>query len=401
MTSDYRILIMNSSMQVVGDPVDCWTTVDATLRYNEPGSGLFTCPGYSWIRDQLAPGRRAVLTRSPPAATGQPGSILISGPLEKWLYERSDNGENAGDGVLTVNFADDLASVLARRVYPDPALAAEAQTATEWSFTGNAEDAIRELVNKNAGPGALVERRVPNLILGADNGVGTSGTWKAELFEPMGDVLRRIAETGGGLGFRTRQIDNQIVFEVYQPTDASDTVRFSFEMANVQYLAYEVVAPTANVAFVGGQGDTAEDQAVIERTNPDSIAAWGRMETLVSRPGSGEAEELEADGDEALRDGAETARAPSNVVDLNDQMYGTHYDLGTKVALSPYPGTQIVDVVRTVHLQAWATAGDMVAPVVGAQEESGDPYTIQLLRSIDRRVGRLERSVVSAAPTAP
>ncbi len=392
-TGRYTILIMNPAMTVVGNPIDCWSMLDVTLRFNEPGSGLFVAPGHKWIRDQLAPGNRVVVIRNLPMNGSPAGSILLAGPIEKYLHERSDDGGNGGVGQITVNFADDLAMVVARLVYPNPALAAAAQTAVEWSFTGNAEAALRSLVNGNAGPGALAARRVPNLALGSLAGVGTSSTWTAAHFEPIGDVMRRIADTGGGLGFRTRQVGTTIQFQVYAPPDASSSVRFSFEMGNVKYMAYEVIAPTTNAVIVGGQGEEAADTAVIERTDAASIAAWGRMESLVSRPGSTDTAELQSDGDAALLEGAETARAPANVADIHTQMYGVHYDLGTRVALSPTVGTQILDIVKTVHIQAWPTAGDVISPTVGSQAENADPAWVKYMRAIDRRVGNLERSV--------
>jgi hypothetical protein len=394
LATEYTILITDPHLNVVGDPITEWISLDVTLRWNEPGSGLFTAPGYPWIREQLAPGRRAVIIRQPDRALGYPGSILISGPIEKWLHERSDDGQNAGDGMLTVNFADDFAWIAARCAYANPNVAPEDQDLDNWTFTGNAETALRQLADKNAGPGALAARRVPQLALGDVASVGSSITVKADLMEPLADVMRRAAIAGGGLGFRTRQVGNQILFEVYDPPDKSGEVRFGFGLGNMKYLAYEVSAPTATAAIVGGQG-TGADRYVLERIAADATT-WGRMEKLVSRPGSGAVADLQADGDKELADGAATVRLPSNVVDTVDQQYGVHYDLGTRVSIESWPGESYSDLVTTVHLQAWPTAGEVVSATVGSQAATSEPAWIARFRALDARVGRIERTVTPA-----
>lgn len=385
--SDYIILVTDPNLTVVGDPIVCWSTIDVTLKFNEPSSGLFTVPGYPWVREQLAPGYRIVVIRDQ--------RILIAGPIEKWLYERSDDGDNAGDGNLTVNFADDLALVVARRAYPDPALTPSTQVIDAWTYTGNAEVALRALADGNAGAGALVDRRVPKLVLGTLAGVGASITSTAERMEPLGDVLRRVAVNGGGLGFRTRQSGTQILFEVYQPADRSNQVVFGFGAGNLKYVGYEVVAPSATAAIVGGQG-TGADRFLTERVNAGGQASWGRMETLVNRPGNDPIAELNAAGDEALADGAETARLPTSTSDTPYQRYGVDYDLGTKVSVESWPGSMVSDIVATVHIQVFPTSGEYVSCTVGSQAESSDPAWIQRIRAMDRRLGYLERNVVPA-----
>jgi hypothetical protein len=387
-TVDYILLITNRDLEVVGDPIVTWTQVDVTLRLNEPGSGLFVCPAYDWVRSQMVAGNRVVVIRN--------GEVLISGPIESWLYERSDDGDNSGAGQITVNFADDLASIVSRIVSPDPDEAPAGWDTSNWTYTGNAELALRELVNKNAGPGALTARRLPHLVLGDLAGVGTSITVKSWL-EPLGDVARRIADLGGGLGFRARQVDDEIHFEVYDPPDVSGEVRFSFGLGNVKYIGYEVVAPTATVAWVGGQGEGA-DRLVTERGPTAAEAEWGRFEVLVSRPGNAPTAEINEAGDEALTEGAATVRLATSLADTPDQRYGIHYGLGSRVAIEAFPATEVVDVVSTVHLQAFASSGEYVSSTVGSQAERSDPKWIRNLRAMERRVGYLERTITPATP---
>jgi hypothetical protein len=387
--ADYLILVTDQSLTPVGDPIACWKSIDVTLRFNEPSSGMFVAPGHSWVREQLAPGHRVVVIRDK--------KVLIAGPIEQWMYERSDDGENAGVGNITVNFADDLALVVARLTYPDPTLAPAAQVTDAWTNTGNAEVQLRTLAAYNAGPNALAARRIPQLALGALAGVGTSITSTADRMEPLGNVMRRIAVNGGGLGFRTRQDGTQILFEVYQPLDLTGQVVFAFGAGNLKYVGYQVTAPKATAAIVGGQGEGA-DRALIERVNDGGQASWGRMETLVNRPGNDPVADLNAAGDEALAEAAETTRLPTSTSDTPFQRYGEPYDIGSKVSVESWPGSMVSDVITTVHFQVWATSGEYVSSTVGSQAENADPAWIQRLRAMDRRVAYLERNVMPAAP---
>ncbi len=388
--ADYTILVTDQNLNVLGDPITDWTMIDVTLRFNQAGSGLFTAPGYDWIRDQFQPGCRAIVIRD--------GEVLIGGPVEKWFHERSDDGENSGAGVLTVNFADYLSLIVARLTYPDGTLTPAAQVVDNWSYTGNAEDAIRELVNENAGPGALAARQIPQLVLGSDGGLGTSGTFKAERMEPLGEVMRRIATAGGGLGFRADVVADGdgfgVQFDVYQPQDLSNQVVFAFGAGSLKYIGYEVSAPTANAAIVGGQGEGA-DRLMLERINAGSVDVWDRREILVSRPGNDPTADLNAAGDEALGEGAETVRVPASTSDTPDVHYGD-YAIGSKVSVESWPGSLIVDTVVTIHFQVYPTSGEYVSSTVGSQAQISDPRWVQQMRAYDKRISYLERNVVPA-----
>lgn len=390
----FTILMTDTNLATIGDPITCWTSLDCTLRFNEPGSGFFTSPAYPWIRDQVVPGSRVVVMRH--TWEGPGSGIVMAGPVEKFLDERADNGENAGIGRITVHFSDDLARVVARLAYPNPAQTAETQTTDAWTYTGNAELALRELVDKNAGPGALAARQIPNLVLGALASVGSSVTVTSQRMQPLGEVARQIAQVGGGLGFRTRQVGTQILFEVYAPPDKSADVRFSFALNNMKYIGYEVVAPTATTVIAGGQGE-GSDRSLYERVNSGEEAAWGRYERLASVAG-GNATEAQDAGDRMLAENAATVRIPSNVADSPDQRYGIDYELGDIVAVENRPGQQIVDVIRTVHLQAWPTAGSIFAPFVGDQSARTTPAWAKRLQELEERLGTLERVVKPAVP---
>jgi hypothetical protein len=397
--TDYTLLVADRTLDIVGDPIVDWTSIDVTMRLNEPASGIFTIPGYPWVRELISDGRRIVVIRhTSPNPASLTGSVLMTGPIEQFLDERSDDGEYAGVGKLTVRFTDDMGQVAARQVYPNPALTPDTQDVDTWTYTGNAELALRELVNKNAGPGALTSRQIPGLALGGVSSVGSSVTVTAGRMAPLGEVARRIANNGGGLMFRTRLSGSQILFEVLQPPDLSGEVRFGFNYGNLKYIAYERTAPTVTAAIVGGQGETGADRFVTERVNTTDETVWGRYEKLISRPGTDLLADLQDEGDRALAEGASTVRIAASVVDTPTQMYGVHYDLGSMVAVEHQPGAQYIDVVKTVHLQAFATAGEIVSATVGSQAAQTSPFWMQRVQQIEERLGLLERSVVPSSP---
>lgn len=376
------VLVTDAQLNVAGDPILCWTSVECTLRHNTVGSGSVTVPGYGWIREQLLPGHRIVVVRN--------GSVFAAGPIEHVQRQRASTGDNAGPGRVTVAFADDLSLIASRLAYPDPAQTAEDQTTDQWTYTGNAELALLALVNANAGPGARPERRVPRLVMAAPTGVGSIVEARAERMEPLLDVARRVAAVGGGLGFRTRQIGKDIRFEVFAPRDLSKVVRFGFGLGNLTELTYEVEAPKATTAIVGGQGEGA-DRYMITRTVTGPETAWGRRETHVGRAGSAHVDELAEAGDEALAEAAETARLETVAWDSPDQAYGVHFGLGDRVSIQIEPGEEVTDLVRQVVLRATPGEGETVAVTVGTQEASQDQRVIAHLRAIERRLGRIER----------
>lgn len=381
---DYLVLVTDRNLDVVGDPITCWTSIDVTLRFNEPSSGILIAPAYDWVWEQLVDGNRIVVIRN--------GQVLIAGPWEERLLERSDDDANSGVGVVTVHFADDLASLAAHNLYPEPNQTPATQAVDFYTFTGNAETALRQLADGTAGPGALVDRRIPKLEINHAIGVGATVTVKANRQSPWGDIARSVAEIGGGLGFRIRQQDRTLLFEVYLPEDKSESVRFSFGLGNLRYVSYERKAPTVTAVSVGGQGEGAE-RAMIERVDTAEQSVWGRFEKHVARSGSSPLQELQDEGDLALAEGAATNRMTANVSDSPDQQFGTHYKVGDIVSIEAATGEQFADVVRTVHLQIYATSGEYVAATVGNQAATSDPVWLRKVRDIDARLGRLETAV--------
>ncbi|MGK5677527.1 Gp37-like protein [Actinoplanes sp. URMC 104] len=410
----FTILVTDPNLNVLGDPLHEWSSLQATIKWKEPGSGQVVIPAYRYVLEQLVPGCRIVIIRR---VLGQ-SKVLIGGPMEQMLRERGDDGENGGVGKVTVTFADDLSSLATRLTYPNPALLPQDQTTDYWTYSGNPEQGMLTLVNTQCGPGARSERRIPKLTVAPFSGISGTGTVALgptsdvnprERLEHVTDVLRKICTLGVGagqhpdsLGFRVRQTQTNgqdvLLFEPVRSRNLAGDVHFSLAMGNLKYFAYELSAPTLTTAIVGGQGDGA-DRFVVEMNNTDPKATvWGRMEGYVPQPGTATNLERIDAARQAWAEGGPTVRLASNAADTVDQRYGAHYDVGDIVSLDLGQGETVSAPVQTVSLQAWPTAGEVVGTTIGDQSAVYETPWNKAQRILDTRVGRIVR-LLNRAPT--
>lgn len=393
---EYQVLITNpSASTVVCDPVgrgiSGWRRIKLTLRYNEVSHGVFVAAAFPWLLAAVnTPGNRAAVVRYGPDGDT---SVELAGPIEQptFGYTAVADGDE-GVGTVEVNFADDLARIGNRVVYPSPGLAVTAQAVAKYTITGvNAELAMRALVDVNAGPSALTARRVPGLGFGPVHGVGTTVTAEFR-FMPLLDALRSVAVSGGGLGFRTVQVGRSIEFEVFQPQDLSASVRFSRALLNITDMSYAPAAPTCTVAIVGGQ-DSGASRVIRERINAGAHTdGWERVEKFVDARGAANATELDRNGDEALADGGPSAQLRVAAVETVNQRYGYDFHLGDKVAVEPYDGLQVIDVIRSVEIEVTPERGEVVTPGIGTQDTTLTGPTVALQRDLLRRLQQIETS---------
>lgn len=379
------VLVCDGGLTPITNPVTTYTSVSCELRFNEVGSGELVAPADAWLVEALTtPGINIAVLR------GQ--TIWGGGPVEKpgaltW-------GPEGGVGTVRVNFATHELWLARRRVYPNPTLAVTSgsQPAAYTVTAANSEVTMRDLVNRNAGVGALAARQVPHLDLGALASVGSSVTYTADLDQSLTDALRDIAKAGGGLGFRVRQTGigatAQLLFEVYGPTDKSAGVRFSRSIGNLRALQTDPEAPTATTAIVSNGAAT-----YVERTDTPGTTLWGRIEAFTSASGTETAgtTELEQAGDIALLAGAEQVGVSAEGVDTDWLRYGTDYSLGDYVGVEISPGYGVSVLVSAAKLTATPATGAVITTSLGQSERVAN-RTVWAIRELTRRVSRLERS---------
>lgn len=375
------ILVTDRDLAIL-DPLRDWISLDATIRFNEPGSGEVTVPLTPDAAELLAPGNRIAISRRLPNGDAE---WFMAGPIERpgrQVYTQD------GERSLVVGFTDDLALIVARLVYPEPGAAITAQTVDRREFAAvNAEDAMQALVDENAGPGALAAREVPQLVIASDASVGTNITLSFRL-DKLGDALRDIATSGGFLGFRTQQVDNTIEFQVYEPEDLTNQVRFSVGYRNLISYTYDPEAPKATVAIVGDGTGEGASRVFRERISAEA-ATWWRLETLVDRSDITDTTELDAAGDEELANQAATVNLQALCVETDGQRYGQHFRLGDQVAVELFTGDVVSDVVREVRLTATPDEGEQIVLLVGTQDATQDPLW-KAFHRLQRDVHRLK-----------
>lgn len=410
----YTVLVTDRYLQTVGDPIAQWQSLQVTLRWKEPGSAQIVVRADPAVREQLLPGNRLVVLRRVLGVQ----HVLIAGPIEQLLWERSDGAdENAGVGRLSVTFVDDLAWLGARVTYPDPYKTPELQLTDYWTYTGNPEQAMLQLVATQAGPLALAPRQVPMLQVAPYSGlaggttvaiVGTSDVAPREKYEKVTDVLRRIATLGANsgvpgdpvyhpdsLGFRVRQTTRGgipiLLFEPLRSRDLSGQVHFSFGRGNLKYFSYQLDAPSLTSVVVGGAGEGSEALVREFLTPEPANAAWGRFEGFRSENGADTFDQMQAAAREQFAEAGANARLASNAADTPDQRVGVHYNVGDLVSIELAPGFFEVAPVQTVALQAFPTSGEVVGITIGDQSARFDSPFIARFRELDLRLGRVER----------
>jgi hypothetical protein len=383
------VVITGPDLKPLTDPITGVLGVDVTLKDNDVGSGSFTAPAYPRLLSAIAPGNRVRVDRL--------GQTFISGPIEKpgaYSWSASDPS-TAGPGTVTVSFADNLVYLAWRLTYPDPTQPSTAQTAAEfWTVAAtNAETVMRNLVNLNAGPGALVARRIPGLVLGTVAGVGSNINISTR-FQPITEVLRTAALAGGTLQFRiVENSARQLVFNVAARRDLSHgpgAVRFSRSLGNLVALATDPDAPTATVAVVGGEGSGAT-RIVVERSTA-AAATWGRIETFVNQSGVSDTTGLQMYGDAALLDAAEKVGLTATAIDEPGAAFGVNYQLGDLVGVDLATGAQFVAAVQSLSYKWTPDGGEVISPTIGGTDPHTDTPTVKAVRDMLRRLARLEAS---------
>lgn len=386
-----QLLVTDRNLNVVGDPLSGWTRLAVDLNYNAPASGSVTLPAWPEVMELLQPGHRLVVVRDK--------AVWCAGPMEEPQDYRWDLEQNPDPGTVTVRFSDDLARIAGYLTYPEPTKAFTAQdTITDRlrTFTAtNAETIIRTLVNENCGPGALAARRIERLVLDDIAGVGGNRSLSTR-FEPLLDACRTAAATDR-LGFRTRQVGNEIRFGVYKPVDRTSTARFSQGLGNLRSLSFTMGAPLATSELVQGGGDP-DDQAtppnirVYAEVTSGAAADWYRVEKLVDKTGTldDSGGELTQAGTLALGDDNPQASLATVTVDTEDLRAGRDFFLGDKVTVALPTGLEVADIVQTIRLEDTPDEGEVVTSVVGNSDKTTTTATVRAVRDLARRLGRLE-----------
>jgi hypothetical protein len=300
--------------------------------------------------------------------------VWRSGPMTR--LERTVDVD--GDW-LNVDGVDDTVWLLRRLAHPQPGSATPPYSTTAYDVhTGAPSTVIAELVNVNAGPGAVPLRRVANLVVPTPPAIGANVTVNAR-WDNLLALCQGIAQ-GAGLVFDI--VD--LTLNVYAPAD--NGIVFSAGLETLGGWVLTAPAASANYVFVAGSGEGTA-RLIRELIDQVSIDTWGRVETFQDRRDTGNILLL----DQAGRDTLASTVTPISVVftpiDTDGQTFGRDWNLGD-VATVVAGGLTVVDEIREIHVTL-DDAGATVVPSVGAP--IGDLALFRSLAGLDRRVRQLER----------
>lgn len=384
---DLIIEVRNSALTRIGQfrPRDL---VGATfiLKFNNTGAWEMSLPYGHVLGEQLRlPGYGIVVT-------GPDNSTIFSGPTTSAVLEQSP--ENLQGNWRISGASDDLV-FLERLAYPTPGTDdVTAQVTPFDSRQGNAETVLKQYVNVNMGPSAPEARQIANLTIETDSFRGELVQAEAR-FDQMQTLLYDLAQVGG-LGYRIRQVENYLEFQVYEPIDRTATVRLDMENQKLTKTEYSYASAKLTRSIVGGQGE-AEWRRFVEVSNADSEAAetaWGRrIEVFTDNRSTRDTDALTESGLQALVDAGKTiintSVTPSD--DLN-MRFGVDWFIGDKVSVvinditASAVVTEIGISIGSDGVRIGATVGtpisqDFESKIIAKQQESVD------------RISQLERNV--------
>ncbi len=306
--------------------------------------------------------------------------VLASGPLRSARRDSDGIADTA-----TLYGATDVLWIARRRAHPQPASSAPPYSSQAYDVrTGAAETVLKAYVDVHAGPGAIVQRRVPGLTIAADAARGSTVTASAR-WQPLAELAAGIA-TRGGLGVRCVGLE----VDVYEPTDRSgDGIEFSEERGNLGPFTYTLRSPEATYVYAGGSG-TGTSRTIVEGQDPAAAIGWGRSETFIDRRDTATTADIDGSIAETLATSAATSALAADVIDTPTCFYGVHYELGDLVGID-VDGTVVARPVSELTVSITA-AGTVVRPFVG--EAALAPGTFTLLRrlaAVEADVADLQR----------
>ena len=353
------------------------------LRHNEVGSWQVRLHSTSAMADFLRTPGYGLIVRN------QSGTIL-SGPT---LAARLEQNEADPEGSWVIEGADDSVILQERLAYPDPAEAdVTAQTAAYDVRTDPAETVLKEYLDENLVSGPAI-RQVNNLQIATDLGRGSSVVGSAR-FTNMQELFYDLAQTGG-IGYRVEQVDSNLEFDVYTPTDRSALVRLDIDNGRLNSAEYSYSAPLLTRAIVGGAGEQVE-RLFYEGTLSQSTEAetlWGRrIESFVDARTTQENAEFVQEANAALIDEGKTRISLKvSPTDNLTMLFGEDWGLGDTITVT------VRDIVATAVVYTVALLIQTDGVYLGAEVGTPTPqnYEAKLSskqRDHDKRLAEIERN---------
>ncbi len=368
-----RIYVRDAFNRRIGE-IDDYSSLTLTRKHAGIGSWQMDMQAQTASADLMLEGTGLIIERN--------GTVLATGPIA-----RRRRVKNATSDHWTVAGYEDSVWLNRRKARP---------TFTEGfpnAFLGPADRVIKQLVEDACVFGDAA-RRVPFFtvapIIGDTRSIIITPDW-----QPLDELATKVSlASGEDLGYRARQDGREgfaptaIVFDVYRPVNRPDA-RFSVSFGNLDGFDYEEAAPSANqVARSAGEG-------FVERTDPASIAQWGRIEGGVSSGAEDDdPTQIAQDLDEELAKSSVSLAISLNPKDTAQLVYGEDWELSDRVQVE-IDGEVFTDLVREETFTWTAQQPEQIAAVIGGPEATAPqvPRLFAAQRRASTRLYQLERRV--------
>jgi hypothetical protein len=379
--ADIQVFIRGSDYKLRG-LVDDYTKLTLVQRFNASGTFVLEISGASAKAALLDPrtgsanpGAGLVIMRN--------GAVLMSGPI--LAYGAKWDRESLSTGDILVSGKDDNAWLDHRLVWPVPANAINLQGATQL------ETLAKNVVNLNAGPGALAARRVPGLTIETDALRGTLTTYRDKFrFDTVADAaseILRAAPPGapsplprGGLGWRVVYVPGVspgLQFQVYSTTDRVSTAKFSFDLGNLDSADFDVIAPETTNAILGaGRTATftngpyvAANLVSYSRTDAyfpiynESFVDVGEIDPAATDFTT----QLDNAADDHFDANAGQVALAIKPISTDALAFGRDYFLGDTVQVA-VPGLTFTEQIREINLEYGSDDNERIGLVIGTAE---------------------------------
>lgn len=314
----------------------------------------------SLVAKLRAPGARVVFEED--------GEHLMSGPVDEVTLD----SETYSMTVLVVDDAWILHGILGWQVPTSPITN---QSAAEYrNYTGPAETVVKNIVRENG----VARLQIPGLVVAATQGRGATiegGT--TFRMHPIPDRIYPGVEMAG-IGLQVRQVDSNLVFDVYVPRTFPTTL--SVEGRTLKKASHSRRRPRASRSVVGGPGE-AKARRYRSVTDTAREATWGFLGETFKDARDVQQEEgvttwtavdaqLDARGRESL---AENAAVDGLSVTLAESSIFTYGAKGFRVGdIVPVDvlGTVITDTVKEATLEWVTPTYTRTTPSIGEQTDA-------------------------------
>jgi hypothetical protein len=388
---------MTASGQIPASDLVQFSVLDRWCTQGPSVASLILSPGSRMLGELWEPG-------SGIRVETEEGEHVFSGPL---TWRGVEQGPTDPPGV-TLDFVSDIHILSDRLAWPNPStdnIELQQGSGPNSGYdvrSGLAEDVMIGYVNANIGPGAPVSRRDSRLDLAASAERGLVAPHSAR-FPVLGELLTEIG-TPSNLGFRVRQVEERLLFEVIEPVDRTELVIFDVATDTATRAGHGYGAHEVSHVVVAGQGEGgARSLYLVDTTeSTDAELLWKRrIERFRDARHTDDPDELIQVGLDELAEGGRTAiTAAFEPVESDRLRYGRDWRVGDRVraVIGVDPSGELIEI-EDILTEAQISYSSEGFRAVGTLGDPSGAARLPLLRRLptrprttwQRRISRLER----------